>query len=94
MNSVGVRELRQNASAILRRVEAGEILEVTDRGRPVARLVPVKPLSPFEQMVAAGRVRRATTTLEESMRKHPLVPQPPGMPSLSEILAEMREDER
>ncbi|HEY8692162.1 MAG TPA: type II toxin-antitoxin system prevent-host-death family antitoxin [Chloroflexota bacterium] len=94
MNTVGVRELRQNASAVLRRVQAGEILEVTDRGRPVARLVPIKPLSPFEQMVADGRVRRATTTLTEVMRKFPPVPRPPGMPSASEILAEMREHER
>jgi len=94
MNTVGVRELRQNASAVLRRVKAGEILEVTERGRPVARLVPIKPLSRLEQLIAEGRATPAMTTLEESIRRFPLVPRPPGMPSLSEILAEMREDER
>ena len=35
---VGVRELRQNLSVYLRRVEQGEAFEVTDHGRPVARL--------------------------------------------------------
>ena len=38
MERVGVRELRRQASAILRRVAAGETVEVTDRGRPVAIL--------------------------------------------------------
>lgn len=39
MERVGIRDLRQRASAILRRVAAGETFEVTDRGRPVALLV-------------------------------------------------------
>lgn len=53
---VGIRELRQNLSVYLRRVVKGEVLEVTDRGRPVALLVPV-PASerPVEQLVATGR---------------------------------------
>src|SRR5207244_1156571 len=38
MASVGIRELRQRASELLRRVAAGETIEVTDRGRPVALL--------------------------------------------------------
>jgi len=93
MDQVGVRELRQNASAVLRRVEAGEIIEVTDRGRAVARLVPIKPMSRLEQLIAEGRARPARYSLRESLRRYPPVPRPPGMPSLSEILAEMRADE-
>jgi prevent-host-death family protein len=38
--TVGVRELRQNLSRYLERVKAGEGLVVTERGRPVARLIP------------------------------------------------------
>jgi prevent-host-death family protein len=38
---VGVRELRQNLSVYLARVIAGETLEVTDRGHPVAVLAPL-----------------------------------------------------
>lgn len=41
MRSIGVRELRQNASKYLRDVKRGETVEVTERGEPVARLVPV-----------------------------------------------------
>jgi len=42
MASVGIRELKQQTSAVLRRVrEGGEELEVTLRGRVIARLVPV-----------------------------------------------------
>ena len=41
MERIGVRELREHASRYLARVAAGETFEVTDRGRPVARLVPV-----------------------------------------------------
>lgn len=42
MTSVGVRELRQNASEILRDVEAGEATTVTVAGRPVAQIVPIR----------------------------------------------------
>jgi len=43
MRSVGVRELKAQASGIVRRVrERGETVEVTYRGRVVARLVPVE----------------------------------------------------
>ncbi|MBV8083187.1 MAG: type II toxin-antitoxin system prevent-host-death family antitoxin [Chloroflexi bacterium] len=94
MASVGVRELRQNASAVLRRVKAGEIVDVTERGQPVARLVPIKPLSRWDQLVAEGRLIPARETLEENMRKYPPVQLPPGSKTASEILAEMREDER
>jgi prevent-host-death family protein len=37
---VGLRELRQQASELVRRVEAGEVVTVTVSGRPAARLVP------------------------------------------------------
>jgi len=55
MTSVGVRELRQRASELLRLVEQGETIEITDRGRPVALLSPLAPGSPLEQCVRAGR---------------------------------------
>jgi prevent-host-death family protein len=44
MASVGIRELRQNASEVVRRVEGGEEIDVTVNGRLAARLVP--PPSP------------------------------------------------
>ena len=42
MATVGVRELRQNASEILREVEAGESATVTVAGRPVAQIVAIR----------------------------------------------------
>jgi prevent-host-death family protein len=57
-NRVGVRELRQNLSRYLRRVAAGERLEVTERGKPVAILSPIADdSSPLQQLVASGRAR-------------------------------------
>jgi prevent-host-death family protein len=53
---VGIRELRQNLSVHLRRVRAGETLEVTEHGRPVAILAPVPEASTaLERLVASGR---------------------------------------
>jgi prevent-host-death family protein len=43
VENIGVRELRQQASELIRRVEAGEQLTITVAGRPSARLVPVAP---------------------------------------------------
>ncbi|MHB1739760.1 MAG: type II toxin-antitoxin system Phd/YefM family antitoxin [Actinomycetes bacterium] len=43
MTTVGLRELRQQASELVRRVEQGEEVTVTVAGRPSARLVPIAP---------------------------------------------------
>lgn len=40
MTNVGLRELRQDASSLLRRVESGEEITITVSGRASARLVP------------------------------------------------------
>ena len=82
---VGVRELRQNLSVYLRQVKKGKVLEVLERGRPVAALVPLpETASARERLVASGRAtapvgpvlelgkptgRRYSTNLTESLRK-------------------------
>jgi len=43
VNVVGLRELRQQASELVRRVEAGEEITITVAGRPSARLVAAAP---------------------------------------------------
>lgn len=43
MANVGLRELRQNASELVRRVEGGEEIDITVSGRLAARLVPASP---------------------------------------------------
>jgi prevent-host-death family protein len=91
MERIGVRELRQNASRYLRRIENGETLEVTDRGRPVARLVPVEKGSVLARLVAEGRVRRRAGSVDD-------LGEPPrpakGVPPPSKILERMRAAER
>lgn len=89
MDRIGVRELRQHASQYLARVAKGETLEVTDRGRPVARLTPV-PVDTWEELIASGRVMPA----ENPGDILGIEPLPPAGRPLSEILAEMRESER
>jgi prevent-host-death family protein len=91
MTTVGVRELRQRASELLRRVEAGETIEVTDRGRPVAVLAPLPAGDPLERLRASGEVIPATGDLEELPEPIPLED---GQELPSVILARLRRDER
>ena len=53
---VGVRELRAHLSALLKQVREGHEFTVTDRGRPVARIVPIAGLSKLEQLIAEGKI--------------------------------------
>jgi prevent-host-death family protein len=62
MERIGVRELRREASAILRRVAAGETVEITDRGRPVAVLLKTMP-SGLTRLEREGLLRRAEADL-------------------------------
>jgi len=91
MMSVGVRELRQRAGELLRLVEQGETVEITDRGRPVALLAPLPKGTPLEQIRAAGEIEMATADLDDLPA--PLV-LPAGMESPSAALARLREGER
>lgn len=92
MRSIGIRELRQNASRYLREVKRGETVEVTDRGEPIARLVPIpRQEGTYERLVAEGRIRPAQGDWREL--GPPLKPKPDERP-LSEILEETRADER
>ena len=61
---VGVRELRQNLSVYLREIERGKSFEVTDRGQPVAMLVPLpRAATPLQKLVATGRASAPTGDL-------------------------------
>ena len=54
MTTVGVKELRQNASEILREVEAGKSATVTVVGRPVAQIRP-DPYGPVDDLGPRAR---------------------------------------
>jgi prevent-host-death family protein len=91
MRRIGIRELRQQASRYLREVQSGETIEVTDRGRPVARLVPLPHSGSIEDLVGSGRVAPATG---DALDLGPPLPPAEGEALPSEALAAMRADER
>ena len=95
MTSIGIRELRQNASKYIALVKQGETIEITDHGQPVAVLSPLPPPAEetgFERLVRLGIVTPAK--VEGGVAGLIPIPMRPGERPLSEILAEMREDER
>ena len=69
MSTIGVRELRQNASEVLREVEAGEPATVTVAGRPVAQIGPIRA-DRWTTWERAGHVFDSTTdaTLASELR--------------------------
>jgi prevent-host-death family protein len=91
MRAIGIRELRQHASRYLRDVERGETIEVTDRGRPVARLVPVWRKAGMVALAANGRLEPAAG---DALDLGPPLEAAPGAELPSEALARTRADER
>ena len=91
MERIGVRELRQNASRYLKRVEAGETVEVTDRGRLVALLVPPSPAQTArERLIAQGRLIPGSGNGRLPAR--PLLEPPSGAPPSEDVISEMRDE--
>ena len=91
MASSGIRELRQRASELLRRVEAGETIEITDRGRPVAVLAPLPNQRPIERLRLSGDLEPAGSDLTDLPEPLPLAP---GQEPPSSVLERLRRDER
>ena len=88
--SIGIRELRQNASKYLRLVEERrEPIEITDRGRPMALLSPLPMGGALERLRASGRIRPGGG----GPLPKPVQPAP-GVPLPSKILEELRATER
>ena len=89
---IGIRELRQHASVYVDLAEKGYTVDITNRGRLVAQLVPVtEPDSPLERLIAAGIIEPA----EEGGGVGDLdpYPAPPAdQPTASDILAQMRRE--
>ena len=65
-HEVGIRELRDHLSRWIDRVEAGDEIVVTERGRPVARITPASGASSLAELIAAGVVTPPTRPLETS----------------------------
>ena len=89
VNSVGIRELRGSLSQVMKRVQNGAAITVTDHGSPVALIFPADIPPGLAQMVADGRLTWRKRPI------HPLPPLPPGPitgRSLSDAVLEEREE--
>lgn len=86
MSDVGIRALKQNASAVVAAAVAGETVTISDRGRPVAQLVAI-PASSLDRLLAAGKARPPRRDIRD-------LPAPEPGPSLSDGLRLMRDSER
>lgn len=83
-----IATLKASLSELLASVRAGEEVVVTDRGRPVARIVPYEPAgSEIDDLVRAGRVRRSHGGLPADFWRRPRPSDPEGR-LLAALLAE------
>jgi len=95
MAQVTVSELNQQTARVLERIKAGESVEVSEYGRPIARIVPIAPRTGvplLDELIEQGRAIPAAMP-------GPIQPTPPttiadGGKQLGDVLAEMRDDER
>ncbi len=87
---VGVREARARLSRLLRDVQRGKEWVITERGRPVARLIPVSP----KDLPMEDRIRR----LEESgllePKRRPSRPLPPPLPLATGLAQRWLQEDR
>lgn len=90
LKSVGVRELRQNASKVLDLVKDGAIIEITEHGVPVARISPITK-SLYEEYIESGLIKPARNPI---WRPHPGRVKITGSKTSTEVLMEMRAEER
>jgi prevent-host-death family protein len=85
---VGIRELRDRLSGYLERARAGEQIEITDRGRPIAMLVPLpESRATIAELIATGKLSLAERTWRPGTRRSSV---PAGARPPSEHLEEMR----
>jgi prevent-host-death family protein len=88
VRTISHRELRNNSAEVLRAVGAGEVIEVTNHGEVAAVLVPPS-LTPYERLVAAGKVREPRKDRQVDLRK---IRRVTASVSSEEIIADLRGD--
>ncbi|MGL4175113.1 MAG: type II toxin-antitoxin system Phd/YefM family antitoxin [Dermatophilaceae bacterium] len=66
MTDIAARELRNHTADVLRRVQEGERVTITSRGRPVAELSPIRPVRrrPIPRAELVRRLARAQADAE------------------------------
>ena len=89
-NEVGIRELQQHASSVVRRVKSGESIVITERGVPVATMNPFV-VSDLQDMIRAGL---AIAPVEDLATVLADFPEGPIGTAGSDALEAMRSDDR
>jgi antitoxin (DNA-binding transcriptional repressor) of toxin-antitoxin stability system len=82
-DSMGIRELRNSLSAVLRELRPGSVLDITDRGEVVAHLVAAgadRKRTRYQMMIEAGEIKPATAPAGwfPAWPKSKGLPLPPG----------------
>ena len=89
MERIPIRSLNQDTAGVLARVERGETVEITNRGRLVARIVPVG-VDPLDELVNTGAITPPTIALPFTM--------PTGVPTVGQdagkLISDLRDEER
>ncbi len=86
MLTVGIRELKNGLSRYLKRVGRGETIVVTDRGQPIARIVPDGTPEHVTRLLADGRA----TWSGRKLRLPKPIKLPKGAPLASDLISEDR----
>ena len=86
--NVAISELRANLKAFLDRAKAGERIVVTDRGVPVAQLVPADHEELLDRLAREGVVTRATRAKSHASKGRRVQATGP----VADLVAEMRSD--
>lgn len=99
VRSFGIRALKQNASEVVAHVKAGESVEITEHGRPVAVLSPIRE-NRYQELTESGVIAPPKSTdneFEQYIHEHRARLRSQGLPagnasgqSMSEILEEQR----
>ena len=93
MSTVSIRELSSNASAVIRRVNNGETIQVTSHGAVVAVIMPVGQRERAQAaLVSAGVLTGGSGNLAAVLSAAPIALRPDG-PRAADALAELRDED-
>jgi prevent-host-death family protein len=95
MLSIGIAELKASLSEYLARVKAGEEVVITERGRPIARILPLTGVASYgariAELIGKGKLHPAEEPMDvESFLELPW-PEDPRGSLLAALLAEREE---
>lgn len=89
VDQIPIRGLNQDTAGVLARVERGETVEITNRGRPIARIVPIG-VDPLAELIRTGALTPPTIALPFTTPTG----EPTAGPDAGDLISELRDEER